>query len=308
MALIENGESSIQIDLRLTHIIMKCLRLACLCILWASPAILHAQSGIQMVSQSYSISASWNDTWLWSPDTIESSVMNYPLGDWSAGYSAYPLTGGYNLSSSDGTPVAASTAAPSPVYCGWQGNPNPNSPLNASASVDLFSVQIKTFALEYGIPPELPAPIGGYAFQAYPSAIETSVQGDWLFHPAGNSLDVSINATVNSAWFEENYAVTLTDLTTSTTLLNFGSATNGGGGFTLSDALFAVNPSDVYEFNISQTAGTYNNDFLDESFTASIISVPEPGVWALLSLGLTGLFGLRSRHRKQQKLENRKRK
>ena len=105
---------------------MNYLRLVFAWVLCASPALAQAQNGIQILSQYYHINASWNETW------YDGNGQPYPLGDWSAGYSSYPMTGGYDQSSSDGSPVAATTAAPGPTGGSAQ---------SASASIGLFSVQ-----------------------------------------------------------------------------------------------------------------------------------------------------------------------
>jgi hypothetical protein len=239
-----------------------------------------------MVSESYNISASWGETWTWYPPQ-DGGPVPYPAGDWSAGYQVSPsgtITGGYNLSSSDGMPLSASTAAPSPLGAG---------DLRSSASIGLFSVQNSTYAAHKT---ELsPAPLGGYV--EFVGAIETSLQADWLFSPIGNSLEVHLNA--NLSCDDPNtggFLVTLTDMTDSTTLLNLAGQEMMDPHWAANT--FAVNPSDIYEFSISETDySTYDLDALGYNVTASITSVPEPGVCQLLSLGLAGLLGFKGRFR-----------
>lgn len=251
---------------------MKYLRLVFACVLCALPAVLHAQNGIQILSQSYSISASWNATW------YDGNGQLYPLGDWSAGYSSYPMTGGYSLSSSDGSPVAASTASP---------NPFGGTVLSASASIDLFSVQNNATAGMYRDPLNPDAPyVTGWA--------NTSVQADWFFSPAGNNLDVHLS----DSWDYNSDGIppqnpnvitsTLRDITDSITLLNI----NPISGTSIGDYSYVVNPSHIYEFVVTGYSefGLSYNGFASQSASASITSVPEPAPGSLVGLGLAVIF------------------
>jgi hypothetical protein len=253
-----------------------------MCVLCASPTLLHAQNGIQIVSQSYNISASWTE------DIYSSTAppITYPLGDWSAGYSSYPLGGGYNLSSSNGSPVAVSTASPSPKL-GFN-------PLTASSSINQFSVQNSASAyLENDS-----QGVGAGAAEWYLEGdIDTFVQADWFFQTTGNSLDINISAYAleTYGWHFGTFDVALSDVTSSTSLLDVTPSGNLPGYSLTNDYSFAVNPSDIYKFSISESTLTSDIDFPTENVTASITSTPEPGICSLLSLGLAGLLGLRSK-------------
>ena len=238
----------------------------------------YAQNGIQIFSQSYNISASWSVTWVNADGPI-------PLGDWSAGYSSYPMTGGYSLSSTDGTPLSASTAAPAPTDSGL------DHAWTAWAGIDLFSVQNNSLGGDY--PWYSDSWIGG-------GGIIASVQADWFFSPSGNDLDVQI-----SDWWDYNedgvppnnpnvITSTLIDVTDSTTLL---SVVNDNVRFS-----YAVNPSHVYEFVISgySSLGAGYSGFSDQTASASITSVPEPSALGILAVGMAVSFV--RRHFKSEKL------
>jgi hypothetical protein len=100
---------------------------------------------------------------------------------------------------------------------------------------------------------------------------------------------------MNTVWVG-GLTFTLSDMTDSTTLLNISDPgwRSGPGPW---DYTFAVNPSDIYEFSISGWSTTYDDDREIQDITASITSVPEPGVCLLLSLGLAGLLGFKRRFR-----------
>ncbi len=229
-----------------------------------------------MLSQSYNISASWNETW-------------WEIGPGPAFTAITNVAGGYNLSSSDGTPVAATTAAPP------QNSGGPPA-FTASASINRFSVQNSAGSIPSGVP--------------YIGSITTSAQANWLFQPTGTLLDVSINGLLSfylgPPWGTFN--ITLTDLTDSATLINSGPAGPSYRYALQVDATYAANPGDIYELSISEWSHTWGGAFSSDAVTASIASAPEPGAGLLLALGLAGLLGLRGTHCKQAKLENRKQK
>ena len=262
--------------------------------LFATTSLLHAQNGIQIISQSYNISASWSAIWeLGQPLYVTAGP--YPLGDWSAGYSSYPITGGYNLSSTDGSPLAASTVAitPGPAIQSYY---NASSPLTASASIDLFSLQNNAQGYPYASYQIQGSAGAGYFLNG---SIQTSVQASWLFSPDFNSLDASIITSGGNAFGTQfaNISVTLTDMTDSTTLLNIvPSDPNNPFSFASSgDYQITVDPSHVYELSLSGWSDTFNGDDISENISASLTSVPEPGSCWLFSFGLAGLWGFKRR-------------
>lgn len=264
---------------------MRSLRLVLLFALCVFPTMLPAQSGIQILSQSYNINAAWSVSW-WQ------NGSPYPLGDWSAGYSSYPMTGGYNLSSTDGTPLAASTAAVTPPAAPMINVGGQNSPYeSASASIGLFSVQDQAYAYATGGPPSFaPDPTAIY-MGSQDSYVNTSVQAVWQFSPMNNSLDASISGLVTADYGPVIGMVTLSDLTDSTSLLNTQYSSFNSSS---EDYQFSVNPSDVYELSISGSAQASDNDSIGLNISASITSAPEPGSCGLLSLGLAVFWGLKS--------------
>ena len=272
-------------------------RLFCsLFVICAVPALIQAQNGIQIISQNYNISASWGVIWALGD---YGDTTPYPLGDWSAGYSSYPMTGGYNLSSTDGSPLAASTAAITPGPA-TQPYYNATSPLTASASIDLFSLQNHAQGYPYGSYQIQGSAGAGYFLNG---SIQTSVQASWLFSPDFNSLDASIITSGSDAFGPDfaNMIVTMTDLTDSTTLLNIvPSDPNNQFSFASSgDYQMTVDPSHVYELSISGWSDTFDGDDISENISASLTSVPEPvpepGSCWLFSFGLAGLWGFKSR-------------
>ena len=195
----------------------------------ASPPILHAAfvDGIEVISQSYQISAQWSETW--AAEQVGGAVG--PL--------IPPTTGGYSVSSSDGTPLAASTTSPD----GY---------LTANASIGEFSLQ------NYERSPEfVEALLNGFLYHGQVS-ITASALGVWDFRAIG--LFLNLNLAVNASYisYPGSYVtVKLTDTTTSTTLVDlvypesplFPSYTFAG--------TFFVNPSDVYELSMDALVPRY---------------------------------------------------
>ena len=256
---------------------IQLLHLACLCAMCASPIVLHAQNGINMVSQSYSVSFQWNETWsLYSYPAF----TPYPAGAWSAGYQADAsgnIAGGYNASTSGGSPLTASCLPPSPASSG-------GGAMDSESGVSQFSLYHSSGCVVDGTP--FSAPLGTALFDS--GGIRTSTQGIWDFHPIGVSLNVHLDGVISSAisFQFEDATVQLTDKTTSTTLLsitpNWVGAYYTFGG----DYPFAVDPSHLYEFSISEASSTFDLDNAYTQITASLASpVPEPSLlnfWALL--------------------------
>jgi len=213
----------------------------------------------------------------------------YPAGDWSAAYPLYPsvgLSGGYNLSSTDASPLSASTASP---------GPRGGSPLTASAGIDRFSFSNSADAGAMG--GTWPAPIGGY--YDWSGAIRTSAQGSWQFRPTGSSLEVSIDSYFRPEYFPgySGLTIQLLDLTDATPLLSIDRGINEIPRRQVGNYTFDVNPNIVYEFVVSGWSHTYDADSAIEQVTASIVSVVEPSVAFLLSFGLVGLAVIRKKIR-----------
>lgn len=228
-----------------------------LVVLCGSPSRLYADfvDGIQMVSQSYSISAQWNEHVLRDGlDTI--------------------YTGGYDLSTSDGTPVTASTVDILHY-------------LGAHSSIGSFSLS------DYA----------STAIAAYGS-VQTQAQGLWDFSPEGSSLNVNLSIHAQYSWYGLAYgglSVTLTDMTTSSTLLNVVNPvepySNPVGYYGQTNYTFVVDPSHVYEFVLSGHSNDFDGDGISLDISAVVTSVPEPASLSLLAFGLLGVTLLRRQHR-----------
>jgi len=218
-------------------------------------------NGIDVISQSYQITAQWKETQI------------YP------GVGAPPASGGYSLSSSDGTPLAASTTSADDLQ-------------TANASIDQFSLHnhgsILPFVADFLAP-----------------AFSCSAQGAWDFRPADALLDLNLAISVqyNSDTTGIGFlTVELTDMTTSTTLLDLVNPTDGqGGGYETGrpwnesiNYTFGVNPNDVYEFSIYAYGEGDYGDETSEGVAASIASVPDGGLTlAMLGTAMTGLAVIR---------------
>jgi len=228
----------------------------------ASPPTLHGAfvNGIDVISQSYQISASWTEKSFVAP---------------------FFTSGGYSLSSSDGTPLAASTTSADDLQ-------------TANASIDQFSLHnhgsILPFVADFLAP-----------------AFSCSAQGAWDFRPADALLDLNLAISVqyNSDTTGIGFlTVELTDMTTSTTLLDLVNPTDGqGGGYETGrpwnesiNYTFGVNPNDVYEFSIYAYGEGDYGDETSEGVAASIASVPDGGLTlGMLGVAMGGLAFIRRR-------------
>jgi hypothetical protein len=237
-----------------------------LVLLCASPGKVHADfvDGIEMVSQSYSISAQW-----WGIHEDDSGP--YPV---STNYA-----GGYNVSTSDGTPVTASTAAPFNV-------------LTANASIDRFSFQ------DYS---SCPYHSGG-GFLNGSAMIQTQAQGLWDFQTAGNFLNINLNISAFYSYYGTDLGgltITLTDTTTSSTLLNVLNPVTyeEESCYEQTNYTFAVDPGHVYEFAVSGYSDSFDEDDTSLNISALVTSVPEPASLSLLAVGMFGITLLRRHQR-----------
>ena len=213
----------------------------------ASPPMLHAAfvDGIEQISESYQISGSWAD----------SMTVAGPLPP--------PFGGSFNLSSSDGTPVAGS-----------------GSTIGASASASVEGFSTEGFSLQDQ------AVLGAFVVSGSASASALAV---WDFRPAGGFL--KLNLAITDQYFVNYYlgpgntggeslSVMLTDTTTSTTLLDLPgvpeSPPPGYGGPVPYNYIFNVNPSDVYELSASASSGHGEAGSWTQDVDASIMSAPTP--------------------------------
>ena len=232
----------------------------------ASPPVLHGASanGIEVISQNYQIASQWTEGW--RPDW-----MGGPGGP----PAIPPVSGGYSVSSSDGTPVAASTTLPDGIS-------------GANASINEFAVHNEDHSLYF----EADEIINGRYY--FPVAeVPASAKASWDFHPAGPVLNLNLNINADQIYYVDGsfrgINVELTDVTTSATLLDislYGLLLDN-----LTDGLpiaqndtFSVNPSDVYELSIDSEIQAESGQDSAEDITASI-SAPDGG----LTLGMLGM-------------------
>lgn len=278
---------------------MKCpkyLRLTGICAVLLSPTLVQAQvvNGIDIVSQSYSVDIQWSERWILevSPP-VPPSYEPYPPGDWSAGYEPSPsgdITGGYNMSTSDGSPITASSWPPAPTAEGQT--------MWSEASIDRFSFHHHTRCAFTGVAYTTPL---GYAFRN-PAGIQTSTQGIWDFRPTAGSLNIHIEGLFATEYGPPwaTLSIELRDVTSSSSLLSIAGAgptptddpfeAPGGANY-----LFVVDPGHLYEFTVSGSSATSDNDFMDADILASFTSVPEPSTLGLAGLGALALMVARRR-------------
>ncbi|HXP62172.1 MAG TPA: hypothetical protein VN829_16870 [Dongiaceae bacterium] len=229
----------------------------------ASPPTLHGAfvNGIDVISQSYQISASWTEKSFVAP---------------------FFTSGGYSLSSSDGTPVAASTSTPDGLA-------------SAKASIGQFSYPgFDKFSLHNQYYASMAA------FPDVIAAIGTSANGVWEFRAADAFLNLSLYRNYGVYSDFQNSGVVLTDMTTSTTLVDVSGFDTGAPNPFFSSYTFGVNTSDVYELSISAGSGATSDGRSSEDEIASMSSTPVPTnlpegglTIGMLGVGLSGLALIR---------------
>jgi hypothetical protein len=234
-------------------------------------------NGIQIISQGYTLNGGWGVSWYAIGDTVNgfySTPVPYP--------SSYPLSGGFNLTSTDGNAVAMSTAGP-----GLDGF----TVLTASASIGQdgpFSLNGYFFASREGGNPGY-YNINGTYVQGKGSAY-CNESANWLFSPTGNEM--TINLGVENGHIGSSYA----SLFNETTGVPVGLWNGNGGGFY--NSTFAVTPGDVYQLYASGdgvgTLGGGDDGGINFSATISSTSVPEPDFFALFTLSGGCLVWFRS--------------
>ena len=230
----------------------------------AFPPMLHGAfvNGIDVISQNYQIASQWTEGFV-NP--------NSPPG--AAGIP--PASGGYNVSSSDGTPVAASTITPDGVS-------------GANASINEFSVHNSRYTLPGGAE----RVINGSYYLVW-AEVPASAKASWDFRPAGPVVNLSLEINANQISYVDpsfrGITVELTDVTTSATLLDISLLgiliDNLTDGLPIAqNDTFSVNPSDVYGLSIDSEIVAETEDSSGEDITASI-SAPDGG----LTLGMLGM-------------------
>jgi hypothetical protein len=246
-----------------------------LCFLCFSTSIVSADpvNGVNILSQSYSVSGSYGFTW--NQDDGNMGGALYSQG-----------SGTFGESSNDGTPLNGGYATPSPSF------PGLTSGLYVNYSINTFAFQFNGFALQNQFPI---TGSDGLGYWMIKSGITSSAQASWLFQPTSENQQIILNLFQNGSYFyDQNLAVTLTDVTDLNALLaysyGFGVSWPGQAAQTYA---FSLNPNDQYQLTVSSQSGTYDSDDLNQQFSASIEPAPEPSTFCLFPLALVSFIASR---------------
>jgi hypothetical protein len=248
---------------------MKFLAIACIGFVAVSTSIVLADvpAGVNILSQSYSASVSWNYGWdhVLNPQGVQ-SLQPYSNG-----------SGTTNATSNNGTPISVGFTVVNP--------PGLSTGLGGGANLDTFSFYIGSSAGndQYGYGTD------GQYYQTGGGNTQASAQTSWLFQPTTNNLRMTLNITAGWHYnFGEHLSLTLSDVTDSTTLLVYSE--NGFAPFPASGIhateTFSLTSGDSYQLNITGNTGATAGDFNNQGVTASFAVVPEPATFGLISCGL----------------------
>jgi hypothetical protein len=233
------------------------------CFALAFPTLLHAAAvldGVDMISQSYDISAQWTER-----------QENYFLGETD-------ITGGYHYSRSDGSPLSASTSTP-----------------NAAA---VGSSSIGTFSFQEGSSSGPPAVGNGILYEGIMQTQARGVW-DFMPLTGSLDLGLNISAYYSKYGTPYGgLTVTLMDMTASASLLRLVNPVNafpagGYGDFSSDNYNFAVDPTHTYELSISGYSDSFSYDSTSLDVNAAfgsasplVSTIPEHSSTFIL-LGLT---------------------
>ena len=118
------------------------------------------------------------------------------------------------------------------------------------------------------------------------------------FSPGGNRLDLSLDAFScpdTNLWTDFNWKLTLTDLTTTTTLLDCARPEKGGA--LVNNYILSVDPSHIYALNLSGRSAVTVGDLCGDvdvkvQLTASKVNADVPDTSSTLGLVLAGLTSI----------------
>ena len=120
------------------------------------------------------------------------------------------------------------------------------------------------------------------------------------FQLHGFGLNINLNISAFYSYYGTDFGgltVTLTDVTTSSTLLNVVNPVTPSsfpaGYYGQTNYTFAVDPGHVYEFGISGYSDSFDVDDTSLNISALVTSVPEPASLSLLAVGMFGITLLR---------------
>jgi hypothetical protein len=235
-----------------------------LCFLILSPITSSAQAvdGVDIISQNYSASVSWGYQW-----EVYTHSLSY---EGSFGDSETNVA-----TSNDGTPISVGFTTVSPPGIGI--------PLNGGVSIAEFSFNTSAFAGNdtYGYGSD------GQYYESSGGDTQTSGQANWLFQPTDYNLQITLNMTAGW-WYSDgqHLSVTLSDVTSSTMLLNYSENGSPNEYGTFQSDTFLLNPTDTYQLSISGNGEAHAGDLNNQEVTASFAVVPEPATIYLFPLGI----------------------
>lgn len=234
-----------------------------LSLLVLSAALRAYGDGITVVSTALNISGSWGESW--TP-----SVEGLPRSDWPS----YHASGTFGSASIDGSLLTESVQS------------SPNHYNEASATVSAFSLQMMAYSVAYYHAEQ------GTGIQITSNAVTT-------FRTDGTQLQVDLAnfARFNYYEWEQDMRLVLRDVSTSTTLLDVAHLDDTAGlGGDLNSYFFGVDPSHLYELQLSGNIYAFDAKFVRMSTDVSLNSVPDStATIGLLAFSLVGLVVLRRR-------------
>jgi hypothetical protein len=233
--------------------------------------------GIEMLSESYSIHASWDYTW---------------YQDTGQGYVVTPYHGtSATLFSTGGYPLDFQSIISTP--------PGVGSRLSSRVSISRFNYLHFADSPSWAV--EMYNQLDGYMYEVIGARIVTHAEAYWQFRPTDGLLNVNIYIDAQSEL--SSYAgltVKLWDTNNGTTLIDFSCHDYFYPALPLTPSVFDMQTDHIYELLISGWSDMRDGDRVGHLVTASITSVPEPATTILLGLGL-GLIGLAGVWRKYGK-------
>jgi hypothetical protein len=238
-----------------------------------SPATGSSQEvdGVNIISQNYSVSATYGATW----------EANTPYHTVISG------EGTTNTSANDGTPINISYSNPVPPPIPTQDGASLG---HGNASISSFSYSTYGFGVDgetlfLGTDGNSYSPGNGFA--------GITAQASWLFRPTVSNLQITLNLLA-SFWVypgDQSLSMTLSDVTSSSTLLAYsenGNPNSGGIGLfsILNTYAFSLNPNDTYQLSISGLSYSDAFDAESQDVTASFTVVPESATISFFTFGI----------------------
>jgi hypothetical protein len=237
-------------------------------------------NGVNILSQSYSVSGSYAYAWYQSTSGT---------GQQGGGALYSEGTGTFGASSSDGSLLQAGYLTPTPPIA-----LSITSGLYVNYSINTFSFQFNGFALP-GEHPFVSSDGSTAYWMTLPpqTVITSSAQADWLFQPTADNQQITLNFVQSgSSLIDQTLSMTLSDITGMNTLLAYSGHYYGDPNApqTLS---FSLNSGDQYQLSITSQCNIFDFDGLNQQFSASIEPTLEPSVFFLFPLAFVSLIASR---------------